>query len=235
MERLNNIIKTAQPRPRVGTEQRPPQPHTFQEQGQEAMLRRPLSESHMHLGQTARGSRIADQQYSYNTRPALPRTQSENTGEEWEEIPAAQPPAARPTYGSQRSLRPARYAERPSRGDYYERTESQHYRAPADAQDDWGDDTAGMRYGDWESAPGYEPPTEEYPADGYTSQMLAPSRQDESLAHRPPARERSPVAQRLAQLHDRGGPLVTRELHGMRAVNTRPPVKSTPGPDETRL
>jgi DNA replication protein DnaC len=108
-------------------------------------------------------------------------------------------------YAGQRAIRPGqstRYAEQPPRGDYYGEVEDA---TPTleEYQEDWSDDTASMRYGDWENEQDYTNTR------GYASaQDYAP----------PPSRPRemqemSPAAQRIAQTRGKNDPLATRELY----------------------
>ena len=129
-------------------------------------------------------------------------------------------PLNRANYGSQRPQRvpsPARYVE-PPQGDYYEEDERSTI-VSADVQDEWSDDTAGMRYGDWESAPGYHYATDYEDEEDYVPPVARP--RDTHPAARPPAQEISQVAQRLAQLHGKRDPLATRELYRASAENPR--------------
>ncbi|HEX7734670.1 MAG TPA: ATP-binding protein [Ktedonobacteraceae bacterium] len=162
----------------------------------------------------------------YRSRPPLPTRVPAEPGENWEE--SMQPPARpfnRASYGQdgagmQRTPRvpsphphphPARYSEQPQ-GDYYEEDEHSTV-VPADVQEDWNDDTAGMRYGDWESAPGYSyTPGPDYEDEDEYLPPVARTRETNPGMRRP-VQEISPAAQRLAQQYGKQNPLATRELY----------------------
>jgi DNA replication protein DnaC len=129
----------------------------------------------------------------------------------------------------QRLPQPARYAE-PPQGDYYEEDEHSTI-VPADVQEDWSDDTAGMRYGDWERAQGYHYASDYEDEEDYPP-PVARSRETNPGA-RPPTQEINQVAQRLAQLHDKQNPLATRELSRVAPENSRAAI--TRDMRETRL
>lgn len=205
MERLSNIMRTAQGSQHLAAHQRVPQQPT--EQGQRPPARRPLPEQNGRLGAPARSSG------PYRSRPALPPRVPETRQDVWEE--SDQPPArsGRISYGSQRVPRlpqPARYAEEPPPGDYYEEDEHPTV-VPADAQEEWGDDTAGMRYGDWENAPGYPYASQYQDDEGYELPAARPK--EGSPSTRPPSQEISHVARRLAEHYNGGNPLTTRQLY----------------------
>jgi len=210
MERLSNIMRTGQQARNAAHKRLSPQ---FPQQGQRqpAPAHRPLPENR------------APGLYS---RPT-PSRASETKNGTWEE-PDSRPsrPAGRPTYSSQRVARPPqtlRYSEQPPQGDYYEEGSGA---SPVNSQEDWSDDTAGMVYGDWESVPAY-PRTPHYQTeDDYALPVSRP--RETNPAPRVPTQDLSPVAQRLAQLHGKGGPLATRELYRVTPETTRPaPVRET--------
>ena len=215
MERLSNIMRSAQGPHQVARQRLPQQP-SAQGQRQPAAGQRPLPEQSRRLGVPNRSPDL------YRSRPALPPRVSEEQNETWEE--SMQPPMRplnRANYGSQRSQRvpsPQHYLE-PPQGDYYEENERSTI-VPADVQEDWADDTAGMRYGDWESAPGYPYPTDYEDEEDYTPPAASRTR-DTNPATRPPTQEMSQVAQRLAQLHSKNDPLATRELYRVAPENAR--------------
>jgi DNA replication protein DnaC len=220
MERLSNIMRGTQGPHQVARQRLSQQPPA-QGQRQPLQGQRPLPEQSGRMGVPNRSPS------TYRSRPALPPRVPVEQDETWEE--SMQPPMRplnRANYGSssqhsQRVQRPLRYAE-PPQGDYYEEDERSTV-VPADVQDEWGDDTAGMRYGDWENAqsyhyaPEYEEEEEEY------APPVVRSR-DTNPAVRPPAQEISQVAQRLAQLHGRNNPLATRELHRIVPDNAHPAI-----------
>lgn len=209
MERMDNIMRTTRGL-HTAAHQRLPQQSSAPGQRQPAPGRKPLPEQHGRLGNSNRAPGL------YRSHLALPPRAQEEQEEQWEEgIQQPAHPTSRTSYGSQRAPRlsqAARYIEQPPQGDYYE--EERSTVVPADVQEEWGDDTAGMRYGDWENEPGYHYGTDQRD-DEYTR-----------LASRPretrPAREISPVGQRLAQLHGRNDPLATRELYRVPPETPRP-------------
>jgi DNA replication protein DnaC len=209
MERLSNIIRTGQG-PHMAAHQRLSQQPPAQGQRQPMQPRRPLPEQSGRAGVSARPSGL------YSTR--LPY-EPEAHDEQWEE-PAR--PRSRATYGSQRVPRipqTGRYTEQPPQGDYYEEDERSTV-VPADVQEEWSDDTAGMRYGDWESAPGYAYSVDYQEEEEY--ELPAPRYGDTNPAPRQPEQEISQVAQRLAQLHNRNNPLATRHLYRITPENAQP-------------
>ena len=201
MERLSNIMRTAQGSQHLAAHQRvPQQPGT---PGQRPSAR--LPEQSGRLGTPPRSSGL------YHSRSALPPRVPETRQDIWAED--EQPPArpSRVSYGSQRVPRlPARYTEEPPPGDYYEEDERANV-VPADAQEEWSDDTAGMRYGDWEDASGYSYASNYQDEEGY--ETPAPRPQEVIPTTRPPSQEISRAAQRLARLHSGSNPLATRELY----------------------
>jgi DNA replication protein DnaC len=209
MERLSNIIRTGQG-PHMAAHQHLSQQPPAQGQRQPMQPRRPLPEQSGRAGVSARPSGL------YSTR--LPY-EPEAHDEQWEE-PAR--PRSRATYGSQRVPRipqTGRYTEQPPQGDYYEEDERSTV-VPADVQEEWSDDTAGMRYGDWESAPGYAYSVDYQEEEEY--ELPAPRYGDTNPAPRQPEQEISQVAQRLAQLHNRNNPLATRHLYRITPENAQP-------------
>lgn len=214
MERLSNIMRTGQG-PHLAAHQRLPQQLPEQGQRQPVPARRSLLEQGERSGNPARSSGL------YSARPALPPHVPEARNEQWEE--SAQPrtrPRSRATYGSQRVPRlpqPAHYTEQPPQGDYYEEDERSTV-VPADVQEEWNDDTAGMRYGDWEDAPGYAYTIDYQEEEEY--ELPVPRRRESSPA-RQPAREIGQIPPRLAQ-HSRNNPLATRELYRVAQEDARP-------------
>ncbi|HEY3993515.1 MAG TPA: ATP-binding protein [Ktedonobacteraceae bacterium] len=214
MERLSNIMRGTQGPHQVARQRLPQQPSA---QGQRQPLpgQRPLAEQTGRLGTPNRSPN------PYRSRPALPPRVPAELDEQWEET--MQPPIRplnRADYTNPRPQRvpsPARYVE-PPQGDYYEEDEHSTI-VPADVQDEWNDDTAGMRYGDWESAPSYHYTTNYEDEEDYTPPVTRS--RDTHPAARPPAQEISPAAQRLAQLHGKRDPLATRELYRTGAENPR--------------
>jgi DNA replication protein DnaC len=209
MERLNNIMRSTQGH-NIGAQQR----FSQQAQGPRHPARRPLPEQSGRLAPAARPAS------SYAARPVQPPRVPEDLRERWEE-PAqnARPPLNRANYSGQRVPRVhPRYAESPPQGDYYE--EERATVISADASEEWNDDTAGMRYGDWESAPGYDYPADYAGEEEY--ELPAPRPREVRPSSRPPQQQISPVAQRLAQLHGQSNPLATRELYRLPAEQPRP-------------
>lgn len=200
MERLSHIMRTAQESSQLAAHQRAPQQPAVQ--GPRPPAHYPLPEQNGRPGAPVRSSGI------YRSRSALPLRIPEPRQDIWEE--SGHPPAHRASYGSQRmpSLpQTTRSTEEPPQGDHYE--ERQRSAASADVREEWGDDTAGMRYGDWENAPGYTR-TPSYAEDaGRESQVPHP----QEPATCPPSPEASQVAGRLRQLRSRDNSLVTRELY----------------------
>ncbi len=164
----------------------------------------------------------------YSTRPAPSPRLPEIPEARWEVPAPPRSPLSRANYSGQRAAQGARYAEqsRPGPryteqsppGDYYEE-EERSTALPADVQEDWGDDTAGMRYGDWEDEPGYTNASHYQETDDYAQHTSHPR-----PVTRPPAQEISPVPPRLAQQHSRHDPLATRELYRVTSDNLRPAV-----------
>ncbi len=216
MERLSNIMRTAQG-PYMAAQQRLPQ-QQGQGQRQSPPMRRPLPPE-----QSGRQGGPTRSLNAHQARPTLPPRASQGRDEQWEE-PAPLParPLNRESYNNPRLPRvpqPSRYAEQPPQGDYYEEDERSTI-IPADAQEEWSDDTAGMRYGDWENAQNYRYTTDYHEEEEY--ELPAPRANSVNPASRPPTREISQVAQRLAQVHGRGEPLATRELYRVTPEGTRP-------------
>jgi DNA replication protein DnaC len=210
MERLSDIMRTTQGS-RSAADQRLPQHHApIQGQRQAPPVRRSLPEPDSRMGGTDRTPE------AYHTRSAPPSRISEVEAEVWEEpAPAPSRSAARPPYNDRRPMRPgqfSRYAEQPPQGDYYAEEESPPL---AEFQEDWNDDTAGMRYGDWESEPGHYPAHNYQQEDGY----VPPT--PRSRETRPDAQQISLAAQRLAHPYKRGGAPVSREQYHTMPENTR--------------
>lgn len=219
MERLSNIMRGAQGPHQVARQRLPQQPST---PGQRlpAQGSRPLPEQSGRLGaHRASGG--------YRSHSALPSRVPVEQDSTWEEVT---PSSLRPPYGGSstrpsRAPQPARYTE-PPQGDYYEEDERSTI-VPADVQEEWGDDTAGMRYGDWENAPGYPYGPDYEDDEEYTTPAARPR------DTRPPAQEFSQAAQRLARLHSKQDPLATRDLYRVTSGHTRSAV--TRDLRETRL
>ncbi len=221
MERLNNIMRTAQQRPRGGADRRPMQQQPSRESQQPVQERNPL------YGQPPRAGTASGSPRSYQTRPGLPLPS--NGFQSGESTPPARP--QRTSYGSQRSVHHSptiRYSENPQ-GDFYEEMEEPGV-VSGDVSAEWNDadDTGGMRYGDWEGEPETRHPSyvEEnsyLPSSPYASYNSGPARRA--------TRELSPTAQRLSQLHATKGSTVTRELSNT-LPETSSPVRTT---RETRL
>ena len=219
MERLSNIMKTGQGSAPAGQQRVPPG------QRQPTSARHPLAERDEHQGASVRQSGGL-----YRSRPA-PRV-PEMRDEVWEEPeqPPMRPAHTRATYGSQRFSRipqSARYVEQPPQGDYYEEDERATV-VPADAQDVWSDDTAGMRYGDWENAPGYSNAPNYEDEEEFEPPTPAPRLR----ASRPPTQELSSAAQRLIQQRRGNDPLATRELYRVTSEGAQ---SLPPSARETRL
>ncbi|HET8846231.1 MAG TPA: hypothetical protein VFN35_32515, partial [Ktedonobacteraceae bacterium] len=206
MERLSNIMRTSQ-RLRPAAEQRLPQRQPAQGQRPFSSARRSLPEQN---GRLATPNRAPDLYTAQNVRRA-PEIQEDD----WEEpVSAPSRPATRPAYHNPRVARPGlRYSEQPPQGDYYE-DEEDLVGAPPQTPQEWNDDTAGMRYGDWENAASYQYPPEYAEENVYPAQAAPRAREV-----RASAQELSPVAQRLMQ--HKGGPLVTRELQRVTPENSR--------------
>ncbi len=221
MERLSNIMRTTQ-RSYLPADQRAPQQFPAQGQRQPAPTRRLQAEQ----------SRERQNSTGYSqARPSarLP----EIPEEQWENSAPPRSPLSRVNYSGQRREQAGqeatryteqgpRYAEQPPQGDYYEEDERSTI-IPADAQEDWGDDTAAMRYGDWEDEPGYNYASHYRQADDYTPPVSRPGQPS-----RPPTQEISAVAQRLAQVHKRENPLATRKLYSVAPDQPRPATPQDP-------
>lgn len=217
MERLSNIMRGTQGPHQVARQRLPQQP-SAQGQKQPMPGQRPLPEQSGRLG--GGPNRSSSPYYSRPTPP--PRVPTEPGGT-WEE--SMQPPMRplnRANYGNASQRPPhtpytARYAG-PPQGDYYEENERSTI-VPADVQEEWGDDTAGMCYGDWESASSYNYSPNYEDDEDYVPPTARP--RDTNPGARPPAQEISSVAQRLAQLHGKQDPLATRELYHVAPENAR--------------
>src|SRR5260370_36357556 len=157
MERLSNIMRTAH-RPYIPADQRVPQQLPAQGQRPPTPARRPQAEQNPRRENPGRSAGL------YQPRPA-PRL-PEIPEEQWE-TPAplsSRPPASRATYGGQRiprAVQEPRYAGLPPHGDYYE--EERSAVVPADVQDDWGADTAVMRYADYDAIPTHPSASNHHP------------------------------------------------------------------------
>lgn len=210
MERLSNIMRTTR-RSYLSADQHVPR--QFPEQGQR--LPTPARRSQAEQRERPHSSGYPQARPSTHL-PEIPE-------EQWEDSAPPRSPLSRANYSGQRREHTARYAEQGSRyaeqppqGDYYEEDERLTV-IPADAQEDWGDDTAGMRYGDWEDEPGYNYAAHHRQADDYT-----PPVSHSGQVTRPPTQEISAVAQRLAQVHRRENPLATRQLYSVAPDQSRP-------------
>lgn len=218
MERLSNIMRTTQG-PHVAARQRLSQQPSSQGQ----RLHSPGSRSLAEQSGSGRLSASNRAPGLYRSRPTQPPRIPEEEEEQWEDPMPPQPrPASRVPYGDQRGprvTRATRYTEQPPLGDYYEEDERSTI-VPADVQEEWNDDTAGMRYGDWEDAPGYHYASGYQEEEEYEPPVSRP--RETNPAPRLPAQELSPVAQRLAQLHSKNNPLATRELYRVAPETPRP-------------
>lgn len=212
MERLSNIIRTAQ-RSHSTADQRLPQHLSAQGRRQPPAARRPLTEQNALPKPGNRTSEV----YQARSTPAsrLP----EAIDEDWEETNSASARSSltRPLHNRNRSGQLTRYSEQPPQGDYYEEGEISGL-PQAESPEDWGDDTAGMRYGDWESEPGYRYPHDYQPESSYIPPTPRLTR--EPLTHAP---ETNPGVQRLPQahLHSRSNSANTRELYRVSPENVR--------------
>ncbi|HEY0757125.1 MAG TPA: ATP-binding protein [Ktedonobacteraceae bacterium] len=236
MERLSNIMKSAQV-PHLSAQQR------LAQQASNPGQRQAAPEPPLSSGQSRRMGGPERSPGLYRSRSTLPPHSQHSQhapaerGETWEEsMQSPMRPLNRASYenGAQRPQRVPyprqdHYIE-PAPGDYYEEDERSTI-VPADIQEEWNDDTAGMRYGDWESAAGYRYPSNYEEAAEYMP-PLARSR-DTNPGLRPPAQELSPAAQRLAQAHGKHDPLATRELYRVSQENLRGAI--TRDMRETRL
>ncbi|HLI71835.1 MAG TPA: ATP-binding protein [Ktedonobacteraceae bacterium] len=210
MERLSDIMRTTQG-PHVAAKQRLPQQEYSQGLRQSPQTRRPLPE------QSGR-SRISPRVSGFpSTRPTLPSRYSQDEEEQWEE---SEHPISRTNYDSRYTPRASRYTEQPPQGDYYAEEEEYSMMIPIDSQEEWSDDTAVMRYGDWESEPGY--PHESSYQEEEEYQPPVPQRKNTAPVPRTPTREIGPDAQPRAQMYRRNNPLVTRDLARATSENTRP-------------
>src|SRR5258708_12304440 len=120
MERLSNIMRTAQG-PYMAAQQRLPQ-QQGQGQRQSPPMRRPLPPE-----QSGRQGGPTRSLNAHQARPTLPPRASQGRDEQWEE-PAPLParPLNRESYNNPplpRVPQPSRYAEHPPQGDYYEEDE----------------------------------------------------------------------------------------------------------------
>jgi len=146
MERLSNIMKTVQESSHLAGQQRALPPPSAQ--GHRPPAHRPLPEQNGHLGASARLSSLS------RSRFATPLRISETRQDIWGEPGHAR--HGRAVSGSQRPPSPMQATRRTVEfppGDSYEEHE-QTTALPTDARDEWNDDTACMRYGDWENEPG---------------------------------------------------------------------------------
>ncbi|HEU5377362.1 MAG TPA: ATP-binding protein [Ktedonobacteraceae bacterium] len=207
MERLSNIMRTKQ-RPYMPAQgQRPP-----------TVTRHPLAEQNARPAVPGRSAGL----YQGHPTQRLPEVREEHTPM------SSRPPLNRASYGGSRAPYPtqgARYNEQPPQGDYYVEQERSTI-VPADVQEEWDDDTAGMRYGDWENEPGYNYASS-YREESYelpTSHV----RETNPVPRQPVQETRSET-----QLYSRNDPLATREFRRVVPENVRPSVPRDPR--ETRL
>lgn len=212
MERMDNIMRKTQGI-HTTAQQRLPQQSSVQG-------RRPPMQGQRATGRLDGSARPPA---AYRWRPSPPPEEPEDT---WEE--SVQPPLRphnRVNYadGGQHTQRipHPRYREAP-RGDYYDDSTV----VSSDVQEEWGDDTVGMRYGDWESAPSYDSGSAYGDEDEYMSPAIRPRATNPA---RPLAQENSQATQRFAQLHGTYDPLLTRELYRM-----PPEISRNAVPRETR-
>lgn len=146
MERLSNIMRTVQGSSHPAGQQRALPPPSAQ--GQRPSAPRPLPEQNGHLGASARISGLSRSRFATPLR--VPETRQEIWGE---------PGHARPgrVFSAGQHSSPPTQAARPTvefpPGDSYEGYDHTPP-LPADAREEWNDDTACMRYGDWENEPG---------------------------------------------------------------------------------
>lgn len=201
MERLSNSIKTAQ-QSYIPAKQRAPQYPPAQGQRSAAPLYSMQEQQHTRSTSVSRAP-----EYSYYTQSApLPR-QPKLPEDRWElTTPPRAPFHMGNNSGGQRAiarahftepLSPAPHADEPAQGNYYEE-EGCLTVIPIDTQEDWDDDTAPIRYGDWEDESNI-PATDHYTSRaGFTS--------------RPPVQDISLAAQRLAQVYYRSDPSVAHEV-----------------------
>jgi DNA replication protein DnaC len=204
MERLSHIMRTAQESSHPTAQQRAPQQPAIQ--GPQSPTRRLPPEQNGRPGASVRSSGV------YRSRSALPLRISETRQDTWDDAERPSIHPRRTSYGSPRSSSPlaqnTRYSEEPPPGDYYE--EREHLATlPTDAREEWGDDTGGMRYGDWENAPAYTR-VSDYPEDDGTRSPI-PHPQDPVT--RPPSQECNAVPQRPGLPHGRDSHLAMRERY----------------------
>lgn len=212
MERLSNIMRTGQGAYQAAHQRFPQQTdHGSVPERGAAPARRPQPSEQ---GGVAR----ANVPGNYRARPTLPPRAAQD--EQWEEsLPSSPRQAQRPTYTSQRVPRvpqSTRYSEQPPQGDYYTEDERSTI-VPADAEEEWSDDIAGMRYDDWEDAPAYRSASEYAEEDEYELPGSRP--REVNSAPRPI----SQAAQRMAQNYARNEPLTTRQLYRVGPESQRPP------------
>lgn len=212
MERLSNIMRTTHLS--RAAEQRLPQQHSPSHgQRQPLPVRRSLPEQG--AGQSTAGRPLE----AYRMRATPPPSRlPEARDEDWEESASTSARSTtRTPYNGSRAARTGQfshYTEQLPAGDYYEEQEPRSAPGAGEYQDDWTDDTAGMRYGDWEDERGH------YSAhDNQIGTTYVPSSSTrETLANQRPV---SPAAYRMTKLQGKSSPMVTRELYRFSAENTQ--------------
>jgi DNA replication protein DnaC len=217
MERLSNIMRAAQESSRLAAQQRALQQPPAQ--GQRSPARRPLPEQNGHLGAPVRSSGL------YRSRSALPLRISETRQENWEE--SGYPRSGRAPSGSQRpfsSPQTVRHTAEFLAGSYCAERE-RATALSADVREEWNDDTAGMRYGDWENEPGSPS------SDSLVEEDREPWEAQSAAC--PPVQDIRQASQRMAQPYSRDTSLATRDLQRAGAQQTSLPVRSEER--ETRL
>ncbi|HZU65670.1 MAG TPA: ATP-binding protein [Ktedonobacteraceae bacterium] len=223
MERLNEILaKTTHPRTQNG-EQPPASPAPSQGQRPGAPPRRPIREQTARLGPLSRTPRPRE---SYQESATSRDRMEIEAGRSWS-LQQEQPRTSYSPYSRQRALTSeadgiAPYQQQASHAAYDVqrssprtdgarslqdeqfvpgRNQGYSYRIQADVQDEWEDDTADMRYGDWENDANDEalPPL---PRDASVTAQIVPAS--------------SRAAARIVQTFPEGArQLVTRELRSL--------------------
>lgn len=233
MERLNDIlVRTKHPRTQGGEQA---STYTVPPQGQQPRTppRRPLREQTAHLGPISRSPRPrAHYQEPHASSEQVEAGPVQSLPSQQERLPALHPahprqrssmnePGRMPFYSQQapRAVQDSQHvqpwvdgARSPQSDDFAPaRDRSYPHKAQADVKEEWEDDTADMRYGDWENGGDDEelPPR---PRDAGITTKVIPST--------------SRVAPRISQPLPNGGHhLITRELRSLPDAGSNLPVQ----------
>ncbi len=233
MERLNDILaRSKHPRTQSGEQ---PSTHTGPSQGQQPRTppRRPLREQTAHLGPISRSPRLREHyQEPHASREQVEAESGQSLSFQQERLPALHPahprqrfsmnePGGMPSHSQQAPRTVQDFQRVQSRMDGARSLQSDDFAsgrdrgyppgAQADVQEEWEDDTADMRYGDWEN--------------GGDDEELPPRPRDAGITAKViPATSRG--AARISQTLPNGGHhLVTRELHSLPDAGSNLPVQ----------